>query len=295
MAAFKLTHWLAAARLRTLPLACAVTLCGALFAKQYHVYQPSVFWLSIATAIALQIFSNFANDYGDALHGADHDRSQAPMRMVAAGKISPTAMRIALVLHALVCCLLGIALLNAAASQHWGIWLLLGASALVAAYTYTAGNKPYGYAGLGDLAVFVFFGWLGVAGSATLHSGQFQLLVLLPASALGCWCVMVLNLNNMRDRISDQQAGKRTLAVRLGARAAQHYHALLAGIALLCWLGFLGQHFAPHIFWLSGLLLALTSQHIIAVYRTPTAAAFDRLLPQWSGTILLWVCLLWWV
>ena len=284
--------WLAAARLRTLPLACSATLCGAWLAHQQDVFQLDIAVLATITAMALQVFSNFANDYGDALHGADRYREHAPQRMVATGKIAVSSMRWGLLVQALVCCGLGGVLLSVAAVQTWGMWLVLGASALIAAFTYTAGVKPYGYYGLGDVAVWLFFGGLGVAGSEALYSGQWQLRSLLPASAVGCWCVMVLNLNNMRDRFSDQQAGKYTLAVRLGARWARHYQAGLAIIAWVCWLIWLPVQ-GQFRLWLA-VVWVLTGVHLWQVYRVSQAAAFDRLLPQWSISVLAMVLLLWW-
>ena len=280
-----------AARLRTLPLACSVTLCGAWLAHQQQVFQIKIWILTTATAMALQIFSNLANDYGDALHGADYYRTHAPQCMVATGKIHVVSMRWALMINALFCCVLGLGLLYVAAIETWGIGLLLGASALIAAFTYTAGVKPYGYYGLGDAAVLLFFGWLGVVGSEALYSGQWQIRSFLPASALGCWCVMVLNLNNMRDHFSDQQAGKRTLVVRLGIRLAQHYQAGLAIMAWGCWVIWLPIKLKPLI-WLA-VVACLTVIHLWQVYGVQQAITFDRLLPQWSMSVLLMVLLLW--
>ncbi len=142
-------HWINAARLRTLPLAAASTLCGGLVAKSADALNGTVLALCTATALALQVFSNFANDYGDTRHGADSPLRQGPVRMVASGCISQSRMRAGLVLAALLCCALGIALLAAAlpavaAAEPavWLLWLLLGAAAIAAAFGYTAGRKP---------------------------------------------------------------------------------------------------------------------------------------------------------
>ncbi len=182
-------------------MAAASTLCGGLVAKSADALDGTVLALCTATALALQVFSDFANDYGDTRHGADSPLRQGPVRMVASGRISQSRMRAGLVLAALFCCALGIALLAAAlpavaATEPavWLLWLLLGAAAIAAAFGYTAGRKPYGYHGWGDFSVLLFFGWLGVLGSAWLQSGQLHPSALLPATALGLWCSMVLNL-----------------------------------------------------------------------------------------------------
>lgn len=294
-------YWLQAARLRTLPLAAASILCGGLIAKAADNFNGLVLALSMATALALQIFSNFANDYGDARHGADSAQRQGPERMVAAGHISLSSMRRALKISALVCCLLGSALLavalpdiHAAHPRAWLLWLFLGAAALAAAFSYTAGFKPYGYAGFGDVSVLLFFGWLGVLGSAYLQTGVFHASALLPATALGLWCSMVLNLNNMRDIDSDAAAGKYTVAARLGLHRAKLYHtALLAAAVYMWWL------WLPHVFdavsqgRLKALLLLLSLIHLYSLKKAQSSFTLDKLLPQWSIGILAWVLLLW--
>lgn len=295
-----LQSWINAARLRTLPLALASTSCGCLLAalQQRHHWPTSL--LIILTAVSLQIFSNFANDYGDAQNGADSANRQGPQRMVASGQISRHAMQTGLLLSAVVCCLLGLALLLTALPVlaqtdwlDWLLWLLLGASALTAAYHYTAGRHPYGYAGLGDVAVFLFFGWLAVLGSEYLHTGSLNSHSWLPASAMGLWCSMVLNLNNMRDIPSDLSAGKLTLAVRLGLRRAKYYHLALATTAALLWSVWLWFYFsgASHAF-LQVFILAFTLIHLKLLKNTSSPDALDALLPQWSITVLVWIGLL---
>ncbi|MDO5638356.1 MAG: 1,4-dihydroxy-2-naphthoate octaprenyltransferase [Neisseria sp.] len=295
-------YWLQAARLRTLPLAAAAILCGGLVAKAADAFDGLILALSMATAVALQVFSNFANDYGDTRHGADSPLRQGPERMVAAGRISQRRMLSALKISAFVCCLLGVLLLAAAlpgiqaAHPHvWLLWLLLGAAAVAAAFSYTAGVKPYGYYGFGDLAVLLFFGWLGVLGSAWLQTGEFRFSNLLPATALGLWCSMVLNLNNMRDIGSDLAAGKRTIAARLGLRRAKRYHAALLLAAAVMWWLWLPQAFdAAMQGRLKAALLALSFIHLYFLKKAQSCPALDKLLPQWSLSVLAWVLLLWW-
>lgn len=293
-------HWLSAARPRTLPLALASVFCGVLLARLQAGGGWAVAVLSAATAVVLQVFSNLANDYGDACNGADSAGKQPP-RMVGAGFIGKAAMKKALVLTALLACALGTALLacalpqiGAAGTGAWVVWLLLGALALVAAFTYTAGAKPYGYAGWGDLSVLLFFGWLGVLGSAYLQSGMFLGEWLLPATALGLWSSMVLNLNNMRDLESDKAAGKITVAVRLGPVRALYYHAVLSLAAAALWAVWLALHFNGAGYACLNMVLAgCSAVHLYRVSGVGEAAVFDRLLPRWSITVCGWVALLW--
>lgn len=288
-----LRYWLAASRLRTLPLAAASILCGGYLALVQGNFRPGILLLCLATAVALQIFSNLANDYGDAQNGADHNGRQGPARMVASGRLSAAAMRRALFIMALICCLLGILLLSTALSVSaigWLFWLAVGAACILAAYRYTAGSQPYGYAGWGDAAVCLFFGWVGVLGSAYLQTGDFEASALLPATALGLWCSMVLNLNNMRDIRSDLAAGKLTVAARLGLPLATHYHHVLALSAAALWTLWLiilpDNPVWPHfVLWL------LTGFHLFQV-RQVNGYAFDPLLPRWSLSVLLWSILL---
>ncbi|ASK28492.1 1,4-dihydroxy-2-naphthoate octaprenyltransferase [Neisseria chenwenguii] len=295
-----LRYWLAAARLRTLPLALAGTLAGSLAAAVQHRADFAVAVLSTATAVSLQMFANFANDYGDGCRGTDGASRRGPQRMVGSGRIARQTMKRALCLSAAVCCLLGLALLAAAFGRTGGFWaqtwpwLAAGALSLAAAYGYTAGHKPYGYAGFGDLAVFVFFGLLAVAGTAFLQTGRLNAVTLLPACAVGFWCVMVLNLNNMRDIEGDAASGKRTLAVRLGLARAKRYHTALALTAAMCWGVWLLRSFSgTGLAALCGLLGVLTAAHLVMAGKARNSADFDKLLPQWSMAVSAWVAALW--
>lgn len=289
------SDWLAAGRLRTLPLAVASAGCGGLLAQLNGYGNRSVLVLSVLTAVLLQIFSNLANDYGDARNGADYSGRRGPLRMVASGRISVQAMRAGLCWCALACCLSGLLLLTQAlpylggTSAVWLLWLLLGISCLAAAFYYTAGRAPYGYRGWGDAAVFVFFGLIGVLGSEYLHGGVVGAHSWLAAAALGVWCSMVLNLNNMRDIDSDLAAGKYTVAARLGLRHAKIYHAALALAAWCLWWLWLPVGYG----WLKAVLTAATVWHVYRLTQAEVPHGLDKLLAQWSLTILGWVVLLW--
>lgn len=252
--------WLLAARPRTLPLACASILLGTGLAASEDAFNPAVLVLALLTAIALQVLSNLANDYGDAASGADDQTRIGPVRAVSSGLLTPQAMRKGMIITASVAAFLGLLLLVTAFGNQWEhllAFLLLGAAALLAAVTYTVGlgGKPYGYRGLGDISVFVFFGLLGVLGTYYLHVQQLSWLPFLPAATCGLLATAVLNVNNVRDIESDARNGKITLAVRLGRTNAINYHWALLGLALLLTLIYLLVQPVPLAGW-SCLLVA---------------------------------------
>ncbi len=222
--------WIEAMRLRTLPLAIAHISMGNVLAAFHGVFSWEICWLTLSTAVLLQILSNLANDYGDAKHGADHSDRQGPARAVSSGMISAKDMKLALIVVAGFSLISGIALILISLEKTLPVlvFLALGLLSIWAAINYTAGDNPYGYKGLGDLAVFTFFGLLAVCGPYFLQTGSFQWSVLLPASSCGLLSIGVLNINNIRDIDSDAQAGKISVPVRLGReRAIQYHHTLL--------------------------------------------------------------------
>ncbi|WP_154856878.1 1,4-dihydroxy-2-naphthoate polyprenyltransferase [Cyclobacterium xiamenense] len=226
--------WIHAFRLRTLPLALSSIVMGTVIAFQDGAFRWSVFALAALTTTLLQVLSNLANDYGDSIHGADHDERKGPQRAVQSGAISASSMKKAMVLFSLLSLVSGLALLAVALETAYlfFLFLALGLLAIFAAITYTSGSRPYGYAGLGDLAVFLFFGWVGVMGTYYLHTLSFDASLWLPASAVGLLSTGVLNINNIRDIESDKKAGKRSIPVRIGKQDAARYHWLLLLLAL---------------------------------------------------------------
>lgn len=246
--------WIAAFRLRTLPLASASIIMGSALAAAVDAHRWPVTSLALLTAIFLQVLSNLANDYGDFQNGADLAGRAGPDRMVASGKISPAAMKTAMGVCAVLALASGIGLLWVSfggLSLAFAGMLLLGLLAIGAAVKYTAGKNPYGYAGLGDVSVLLFFGLVGVMGSFYLHTGEWWWNVLLPATGLGLLSTAVLNLNNLRDRESDTRAGKRSIPVRVGAVWGVRYHNMLVllGSLLLLWFA-RGDWSLLHLPWL---------------------------------------------
>ncbi|MDR0478415.1 MAG: 1,4-dihydroxy-2-naphthoate octaprenyltransferase, partial [Burkholderiaceae bacterium] len=192
--------------------------------------------LALLTATLLQILCNLANDYGDVSKGSDGPARIGPRRALHTGAISLTQMRAVLWVCGGLCLASGAALIARAAHNPDAalLFVLLGLACIAAALGYTLGRYAYGYLGLGDLSVLIFFGWVGVVGSYALQTGRIDALVFWPASACGLFAVAVLNINNLRDIDTDAQVGKKTLAVHLGRQWARNYHAALLTLAPLC-------------------------------------------------------------
>ena len=218
-------HWLAALRLKTLPLALGAIVLGSNLHRLS--FRTEIFLFAALTAIFLQILSNLANDYGDYIKGTDRHRLD---RQLAGGNISPGAMKVAIGFFTLLSLASGIYLLFIAFENNWKLWFMffgLGLLSIVAAISYTVGKKAYGYYGLGDLFVMLFFGLVGVIGTAFLYKQEIHSVHFLPAIAYGCLCVGVLNVNNIRDLDKDILANKITLASKLGKTGAISYQMLL--------------------------------------------------------------------
>lgn len=271
--------WLWAIRPRTLPLAASAMTLGYGLAAMHGPARPGVFGLCLLTALLLQILSNLANDYGDAVAGTDGADRLGPTRVVGSGLASPARMLQAVVLAAGLAVCSGIALLVTAAWGDWlrlGFFVLLGLACVAAAVMYTVGKRPYGYIGLGDLMAGLFFGPVAVLGSAFL-CGSVTPAMWLPGLAAGLCSTAVLNINNMRDITNDRRAGKQTVAVRLGLDRARVYHACLCIGTLGLWVLFCLLR-APWL--LCGLVLAVPLGHStwLAVSRADDAACLNAQL-----------------
>jgi 1,4-dihydroxy-2-naphthoate polyprenyltransferase len=228
--------WISAARPRTLPLALASIILGSFLAASFGLFDFKIFSLTILTTVCLQILSNFANDYGDTQNGADLVGRVGPARAVQSGQITQSQMLKAMALLAILSLIFGLLLLFSAFqsfnSSEFYSFLGVGLLAILAAVTYTAGKKPYGYSGFGDLSVMIFFGLVGVIGTFYLQTKLIDTSIILPALSSGFFAATVLNINNLRDIDSDKIAGKKTIPVRYGKRFGIRYHkfSILSGV-----------------------------------------------------------------
>jgi 1,4-dihydroxy-2-naphthoate octaprenyltransferase len=211
------TDWLAGARPRTLPLALAPVVLGAGSAQWARAFDLVVFLLCVVVAVALQVGVNYANDYSDGIRGTDAMRV-GPARLTGSGRVEPAKVKRAAFVSFGVAILAGLALVLV--SQLW-LFLAIGTLALVAAWFYTGGRRPYGYQGLGEVVVFVFFGLVATVGTAWVMVGSIPAETWLTGSAAGFFASAVLLVNNIRDLEQDAQVGKKTLAVRLGDRPSR--------------------------------------------------------------------------
>lgn len=232
----KFKYWIKAARLRTLPLAFScILLSASLVLINQGNLSLKILLLTLTTTLLLQILSNFANDYGDAIKNADKNRI-GEQRMVQSGKISKYQMKIAIVIFSILSLIIGFYLVfNVFQDEIFKIliFISLGVSAIVAAIKYTVGKSPYGYNAFGDLSVFIFFGIVGVIGSYYLFTKNFHWLTIPGALFTGFMSCGVLNLNNMRDYENDKKNNKLTLVVKMGIDKSKIYHITLLVFSII--------------------------------------------------------------
>ena len=224
----KVKSWISAFRLRTLPLSLSSILMGSIIAYSHGKFTIPIAVLAITTTVFLQVLSNLANDYGDSKKGTDNINRIGPERAVQSGAISFNEMKNGIIISSILSLVSGITLIYIGLKEYNLMYLILffvlGITAIAAAIKYTIGKKPYGYAGLGDLFVFLFFGITGVIGTYFLHTHNFDLALILPATSIGLLSTSVLNMNNMRDIQNDAENNKRTLVVKMGIRKSKTYH-----------------------------------------------------------------------
>ena len=284
--------WLHAVRLRTLPLALASIFAGSFLAAWQGSFRWEILLLASLTTIFLQILSNLSNDYGDTIHGADSAERQGPVRAVQSGLISLPEMKRAMYIFGILSLVSGLLLLYIAV-QDWRLFALflgLGIAAIWAAITYTSGSNPYGYAGLGDISVFVFFGLLGVLGTFFLHTLSFEPITILIGISLGLFSTAVLNINNIRDIESDQKAGKRSIPVRIGRKAAVQYNWALLGLGYFCLIGFavISEEILALLATLAWPIMMIVGY---GVQHDKSSTETDTFLKKMAISTLLWVIL----
>ena len=288
--------WIKAARLRTLPLAMSGILMGAALSHFDSGFQAEVTVLAIVTALFIQIFSNFANDYGDSQKGTDNQHRVGPKRTVQSGEISPKQMKVGMVVLIVLSLATGIWLIAEGTKgldlTTFLLFLAFGIVALIAAYRYTAGSNPYGYAGLGDVAVFLFFGILPVVGTYFLNAHQLNPEIFLPAISIGLFSTGVLNLNNMRDIENDRTSGKNTVVVRMGSAKSKHYHTSLIAIGWITALLYVALRFQSVYQAIFLLTLPLFISDLIKINRIQEPRQLDPFLKKLSIATLLFTVLL---
>ncbi len=286
-------HWIQASRLRTLPLSVSGIIVGSMYALAHpteavltptEVFNWRIFGLAILTTLGLQVISNFANDYGDGIKGTDNEDRIGPKRAIQSGVISPQAMKRAIIITSSLTLISAIMLIYFAFGQtHFGysiFFLILGIAAIGSAIRYTVGSAAYGYRGYGDVFVFVFFGLVSTLGVNFLYSKQLDSILLLPATAIGLLSVAVLNLNNMRDEVSDKKSGKNTIVVKIGGKKAKiyHYFLVITAMFLMLFFGFLSDfHIDQYIFIVAYFPLI---SHLITVYKNKVPRALDTELKK---------------
>ena len=287
----KLKMWWETARPKTLPLALASIFTGSALGYWANPqgFNGLVMALCLLTTILLQVLSNFANDYGDHQKGSDTEERIGPLRGIQKGEISAKELKWGLILMVVASFLSGSFLIGIAYENLSDLLAFagLGILAIVAAITYTVGAKPYGYMGLGDLSVLVFFGLLGVGGTYYLQTHSIDSHIILPAIGSGLLASAVLNINNLRDIEQDAKAGKNTLAVRLGAYKGRVYHCILLSVAALCYLAFSAATAISWTNYLFVLAMPLLAKHAIFVYRSQQPSELRPMLAQMSMISLL--------
>lgn len=278
-------------RLRTLPLSLSGVVLGILLAvADYHV-RPATAVLIMLTTVCLQILSNLSNELGDVLHGTDTADRQGPRYGLNGGEMTVRDMRLLIGLFVALSIAFGLWMIKVSYGTLLcmdGVCLmLLGAAAILGAMKYTLGRNPYGYRGLGDLFVFLFFGLVSVLGSYFVASHAFpHPFLLLPASAIGCFSVGVLNVNNIRDMKTDA-ANRTTVALRLGPKGARIYQTVLIVLGWVLLLTFSFLRYLDPWHFLFVITLPLYVEHLRGVWKRQDSE-LDPMLPLLvSATFLL--------
>ena len=271
--------WLAAARLRTLPLSISGIILGNGLAWIEGAFSGLIFILALLTTIAFQVLSNFANDYGDGIKGTDNEHRLGPKRVLQQGLLSSLELKRGILFTAGISLLLALTLIGFAFdSSEWGkalFFIALGMASIIAAIKYTVGESAYGYFALGDLFVFLFFGGVSVLGSYYLQTKSLSLILLFPAASVGLFSTAVLNLNNLRDMENDRNSNKLTIPLLLGYNKGRIYHAILIILAFV--FSFLYAYFSGEslLTYLPLLLFLPLSLHLKRVFKSKGGRSLD--------------------
>ncbi len=227
-------EWVEGARIRTLPAAASPVLAGSATALMMGSFKPWVALLCLVIALLLQIGVNFSNDYSDGIRGTDSEERVGPQRLVGSGAAAPKTVLTAALICYSVACVAGLVLTFV--SGHW--WYpLVGLASVLAAWFYTGGKNPYGYLGLGEVFVFLFFGVVAVAGTTHAQAGRVDIATWFAVIGIGCLACAILVCNNLRDIHTDRQSGKRTLETMIGDRSSRLLFVLLILVAVLSVVG----------------------------------------------------------
>lgn len=277
-------QWVAGARVRTLPNSIAPVVVGAGAALAVDAFSWWASLLALVVALALQVGVNYANDYSDGVRGTD-DKRVGPLRLVASGVAPARHVLVAAFVCFGVAGVAGLVLVGL--TGHW--WLItVGVVSVAAAWFYTGGPKPYGYAGWGEVAVFVFFGPVAVLGTLYVQAGSLTWVAVAGAVALGCVSASVLVTNNLRDLPTDAASGKITLAVRLGDQASRRLYVVLVAVPFV--VSLVAGVWLPWV--LLGLLAgALAVPAARTVLGGATGMALIPVLRDTSLTMLAWAVL----
>lgn len=294
--------WVAAARLRTLPLSVSGVIVGSSLGYYRYwilecfevsnypsacyfepIWKSTLFWLAILTTVGFQVLSNFANDYGDGIKGTDDDR-EGEKRLVASGIISAKSMKNGMIIATSVTIIFAILLIYYAFGNSNPLMSLLffglGTISVIAAIKYTVGKNAYGYSGFGDVFVFLFFGLLSVLGSYYLFSQDIFIDLLLPAITIGFFSMAVLNLNNMRDVINDTKHNKNTLVVKYGIDTAKKYHYTLLIVGMLTAIIYTISHYHAPLQFIYLISFAPILLNIRTVYKNENSILLDSELKK---------------
>ena len=272
---------IASMRLRTLPLSTGGVILGILLATADFKVDVWVAVLIVLTTVCLQILSNLSNELGDVLHGTDTEDRQGPQYGLNGGVLTIGEMKVLIGIFVALCIISGTAMTLLSFGTLWDITpilvLLLGAAAIMGAMKYTLGRNPYGYRGLGDVYVFLFFGLVAVLGSYFVATHTLFWRLLLPAAAIGCFSVGVLNVNNIRDMETDA-VNRRTVAIRLGERKAKIYQTALIVLGWLLMLAYCQLRFFSWWHYLFVITLPLFILHLRGVWKRK-GKHLDPMLP----------------